>query len=128
MNKYSYIAALALCSAGLAQDRNPNQPQPGQTPPAQNRPEIVERQQQAKPAEGEGFTQKVKELFTDWRFEDLPPAVQKTVQAQSQGQKISDIDRNNRGALPSIWEIEFEQAGRNREIHISEDGTLLPEN
>jgi uncharacterized membrane protein YkoI len=65
-------------------------------------------------------------LFSDHRLEDLPPAVQKTVREQAGAQKIADIDRETRTGR-TVWEIELEQEGRNREFHVAEDGTLMPE-
>jgi len=65
-------------------------------------------------------------LFSDHRLEDLPPAVQKTVREQAGAQKVADIDRETRTGR-TVWEIELEQEGRNREFHVAEDGTLMPE-
>jgi uncharacterized membrane protein YkoI len=125
MNKYVYIAAFALCGSALAQDQNLNQPQPAR--PAQPAPEVSRQPQPTAPATA---TERAKEglsnLVNDWRLEDLPQAVQKTVREQAGGQKIADIDRESRTGR-TVWEVEFEKAGRNTEIHVSEDGTLMPE-
>jgi uncharacterized membrane protein YkoI len=133
MNKYIYIAAFVLCGSGLAQDQNQNlnQPQPGQNQPAQLQPDVTQRQQPAAPdttptTTGERATQALSNVITDWRIEELPQAVQKTVREQAGGQKIADIDRESRTGR-TIWEVEFEKAGRNTEIHVAEDGTLIPE-
>jgi uncharacterized membrane protein YkoI len=112
MKRYIYIAALALCGAALAQEPQPGQRQPSQTPPPATA--------------GERAKDALSNLVTDWRLEDLPQAVQKTVREQSGGQKIADIDRESRTGR-TVWEVEFEKAGRNTEIHIAEDGTLMPE-
>ena len=126
MNNYIYIAAFALCGSILAQDqnRNLNQPQPGQNQPA--------KPQQSAPPDttptttGERATQALSNLVTDWRMEDLPQVVQKTIREKAGGQKIADIDRESR-TRRTVWEVEFEQEGRNTEIHVSEDGMLIPE-
>ncbi len=132
MNKYIYISALALCGYGLAQDQNkPSNPgQPGEYRPGQQ-PPTVSQQSPATPGSAPATaTERAKEalsnLVTDWRLEELPPAVQKTVRDKAGGQKITDIDRESRTGR-TIWEVEFEQAGRNSEIHVADDGTLLPE-
>lgn len=131
MKKCLYIAALALCSSGFAQEQNrpPGQPQPpGQ--PAPSQPTVSQRPPTSTPSAPATTTERLKEglsnLTTDWRLEDLPPAVQKTVRDQSGGQKIADIDRETRtGRI--VWEVEFEKEGKNTEIHVADDGNLMPE-
>jgi uncharacterized membrane protein YkoI len=61
---------------------------------------------------------------SDYRLRDLPQAVQKTVREQSGGSEIADIDRETRTGRV-LWEVEFEKDGRNTEIHVAEDGTLV---
>lgn len=58
------------------------------------------------------------------KFAELPAAVQKTVKEQAQGQTIDDIDRETWNGK-QVYEIEFEQEGGNREIHIADDGSLV---
>lgn len=70
--------------------------------------------------------QGAKNIFTELKFEDLPAAVQATVRQQSGGTKINDIDREDRTGK-TVYEIEFDKEGANTEIHVAEDGTLLPE-
>ena len=126
MKKCLYLATLALWGSSFAQDQNPNQPgrQPAQNPPARTvqptTPPSAPTTTRERAAEG------LSNLMTDWRIEDLPPAVQKAVRDQSGGQKIADIDRETRTGR-TVWEVEFEKDGRNTEIHLAEDGTLLPE-
>jgi uncharacterized membrane protein YkoI len=135
MNKCIYVAAIALVGSSIAQEQSRKEI-PKQAPtsqPAESRSQANPSQ----PAVGVDLTRTsandragsgLKELFMDWRLEDLPPAVQKTAQEQSKGAPIKDIDRDDRGGQPSVWEIEFEQAGKNREVRIREDGSLIPEN
>src|SRR5262245_55829943 len=75
---------------------------------------------------GEKAVQGLKNTFTQYRIEDLPAAVQKTVREQAGGQPIADIDRQDRTGQ-TVWEVEFEREGRNPRIHVASDGTLLPE-
>ena len=58
------------------------------------------------------------------RLEDLPGAVQETVRKEAAGREIADIDRESWKGRP-VYEVEFRQAGRNPQIHVAEDGTLL---
>ena len=107
-------AVVLTVSVVSALGQNPNQPQPtgaqtGQTPP---------------PTAGARVSQGLSNVVTDHRFEDLPPAVQKTVREQAGTSKIADIDRETRtGRI--VWEVEIEQQGRNTEIHVAEDGSLV---
>jgi len=55
---------------------------------------------------------------------DLPEAVQKTIQQQAAGREVVDIDKetwNNR----TVYEVEFAQTGRNAQIHIADDGSIV---
>ena len=133
MKQYIYIAAFTLCGAGLAQDQNriPAQPQPAR--PAQAQPGQPSATQPPSTTQdttprtaGERAAAAASNVFTDWRMEDLPQAVQKTIREQSAGQKIADIDRETRTGR-TLWEVEIEKEGKNTEIHIAEDGTLVTE-
>jgi len=75
---------------------------------------------------GEKAVQGVKNTFTQYRIEDLPTAVQKTVREHSAGQPIADIDRQDHTGQ-TVWEVEFEREGRNPTIRVANDGTLLAE-
>jgi uncharacterized membrane protein YkoI len=123
MKQYIYIATFALCGSGLAQDQNriPNQPQPDR--PAQAQPATPDTTPRTA---GERAAAAVSNVFTDWRLEDLPQPVQKTIREQAAGQKIADIDRETRTGR-TLWEVEIEKEGKNTEIHIAEDGTLVTE-
>ena len=70
--------------------------------------------------------QGAKNIISEMKFDDLPPAVQATVRQQSGGTKITDIDREDRTGK-TIYEIEFEKDGDNKEIHVAEDGSIQPE-
>ncbi len=70
--------------------------------------------------------QGAKNIFTELKFEDLPLTVQAQVRQQSGGTKINDIDREDRSGQ-TVYEIEFDRDGANQEIHVAEDGTLIPE-
>jgi len=74
----------------------------------------------------EKIQQGAKNVFTELKIEDLPAAVQKTVRDQAAGANVADIDREDRTGR-TIYEVEFETAGVNREIHVAADGTLLTE-
>jgi uncharacterized membrane protein YkoI len=133
MNKYIYIAALAAWSSALAQEQNPNraqaqpnQPRPVQPQPGLNQPASSAATDPAPKTAVDRAAEGLGNIITDWRLEDLPPAVQKTVREHSGGQQIADIDRESRTGR-TVWEVEFDKAGQNTEIHVADDGTLMPE-
>ena len=121
MKNHLYLAAAIISVSAFAQ--NP----PNQTPSPQTQPPPARSTQPGAPATvGDRLSKGLSNLVADHRLEDLPPAVQKTIREQSGGQKIADIDRETRTGR-TVWEVEFEKDGRNTEIHVGEDGTLIPD-
>lgn len=57
-------------------------------------------------------------------LESLPSAVQQTVRNEARGREIGDIDRENWEGR-TVYEVEFRSEGRNPQIHIAEDGSLI---
>ena len=55
---------------------------------------------------------------------ELPPAVRETVKKESAGRIIADIDRETWQGR-TVYEVEFEAPGRNPQIHVAEDGTVV---
>lgn len=55
---------------------------------------------------------------------ELPAAVQATVQRQASGREIVDIDRETHKGR-TVYEVEFRQSGKNEEIVIAEDGSVV---
>jgi uncharacterized membrane protein YkoI len=56
--------------------------------------------------------------------EELPAAVRETIKKQATGRPIADIDRETwRGRI--VYEVEFKASGRNPQVHIAEDGTVV---
>jgi uncharacterized membrane protein YkoI len=115
-----YALAAAFSMGAIAQQPS----QPGQTPAGQPTPQPQSSQT---PSAGERATRGLSNILTERRIQDLSAAAQKTVREQSGGLKIADIDREDRTGR-TIWEVEFEKSGRNTQIHVAEDGTLVPEN
>lgn len=60
----------------------------------------------------------------DLRLEDLPEAAQQTVQREKGDGTIEDIERDTERGQ-TVYEVEFEQDGRDYEIDVAEDGSLL---
>lgn len=58
------------------------------------------------------------------RFSDTPPAVQATIQREANGAEIADIDKERREGRV-LYEVEFKNPGRNIEIHVAEDGSIV---
>lgn len=61
------------------------------------------------------------------RFSDTPPAVQAVIKREAKGSEIADIDKERRDGRV-VYEVEFKDSGRNREIHVAEDGSIVPDN
>lgn len=124
------ILAAALTSVGFGQEQNRSEitTPPTQTPPTPAQGGAADRQTggTADTRAGGRLTQGAANVMTNWKLEDLPQPVQKTIQQQAGTAKIADIDREDRSGK-TVWEVEFDREGRNTEIHVSDDGTLLPE-
>jgi hypothetical protein len=60
------------------------------------------------------------------KLEDLPAAAQETVRREAGGRDIADIDEE-RWNERRVYEVEFRQSGRNPQIHVAEDGTIVRE-
>src|SRR6185503_19311338 len=58
------------------------------------------------------------------QLEETPVAVQETIKREAAGSEIADIDKEHRDGRV-VYEVEFKQRGKNSEIHIAEDGTIL---
>jgi uncharacterized membrane protein YkoI len=59
-----------------------------------------------------------------FKLNEVPASVQKTVQEHAAGRKVVDIDKetwNNR----TVYEVEFAQSGRNAQLYVAEDGTIV---
>lgn len=60
----------------------------------------------------------------DVPLDSLPPAAKATVLREVKGGQILDVERDTkRGKV--VFEVEFVEGGKNWEIHVAEDGTLL---
>jgi uncharacterized membrane protein YkoI len=57
-------------------------------------------------------------------MEDLPPAVLETVKAESAGGEIKELALETEGGK-TFYEVEFKKDGKEHEIKIAEDGTVL---
>jgi len=57
-------------------------------------------------------------------MKDLPPAVQATVNAETQGGKIKELAHETEDGK-TFYEVEFEKDGKEHEVKIAEDGTVL---
>jgi uncharacterized membrane protein YkoI len=58
------------------------------------------------------------------KFNELPPAVQKTVRAQAPNAEIADISHNTRDGI-DVYEVEFKEPGTNPKVMVAADGRLL---
>jgi hypothetical protein len=76
-----------------------------------------------------GLVQDVKKALTPTgavgtKFSALPEAVQKTVQAHAPESQIADISRHTDNGR-TIYEVSFQDQGKNPSIKVAEDGTLV---
>lgn len=67
---------------------------------------------------------KVLEIEESMKMEDLPPAVQETVKAESAGGKIKELVLETEKGK-TFYEVEFKKEGKEHEVKIAEDGTVL---
>jgi uncharacterized membrane protein YkoI len=58
------------------------------------------------------------------KFNELPPAVQKTVRAEAPNAEIADIFQKTQDGM-EVYEVEFNQPGTNPKLIVASDGRLL---
>lgn len=58
------------------------------------------------------------------KFNELPPAVQKTVRAQAPNAEIADVSHKTRDGM-DVYEVEFKESGTNPKLIVAADGKLL---
>jgi len=58
------------------------------------------------------------------KFNELPPAVQKTVRAQAPQGEVADVSHKTDNGM-DLYEIEFREPGRNPKITVAADGKLV---
>ncbi len=58
------------------------------------------------------------------KFNELPPAVQKTVRAQAPNAEIADVDRTTRDGI-DVYEVKFRGANGNPKVIVGTDGHLI---
>jgi uncharacterized membrane protein YkoI len=61
---------------------------------------------------------------TGTKFSALPEKVQKTIQTTVPGGQIADISRHEKDGRV-IYEVQFQDKGKNPSIRVAEDGTLV---
>lgn len=58
------------------------------------------------------------------KLSEVPEVVQNTINQHAAGRKIADIDKETWNGR-TVYEVEFAQAGRNAQIHVAEDGSMV---
>ena len=58
------------------------------------------------------------------KFNELPPAVQKTVRAQSPNGEIADVTKKTENGM-EVYEIQFREPGSNPKVVVAADGKLV---
>jgi hypothetical protein len=54
----------------------------------------------------------------------VPPAVRATIEREMQGGRLKEIERETKNGRV-VYEVEMVRDGKERELHIAEDGTVL---
>ena len=57
---------------------------------------------------------------------ELPRAVQRTIKQRVPNARIEDIDKETRTGR-TVYEVTFENPGKNPKLHVAEDGTIVQE-
>jgi uncharacterized membrane protein YkoI len=57
-------------------------------------------------------------------LESAPQAVQDTIRREARGRPVADVDQESWDGR-TVYEVEFRAAGRNPQLHVAEDGTIL---
>jgi uncharacterized membrane protein YkoI len=81
------------------------------------------------PTKPNGLVSDVKKALTPTgavgtKFSALPEAVQKTIQAHAPESQIADVSRHSDNGRV-IYEVSFQDQGKNPSIKVAEDGTLV---
>jgi uncharacterized membrane protein YkoI len=58
------------------------------------------------------------------RIDQVPAAVKATIERETKGGRIKEIERETKNGR-TVYEVEFEEGGKEREIHVAEDGSVL---
>jgi uncharacterized membrane protein YkoI len=58
------------------------------------------------------------------KFNELPPAVQKTVRAQAPNAEIADVSHKTQDGM-DVYQVEFAEPGKNPKLMVAADGKLL---
>src|SRR2546422_10161946 len=61
---------------------------------------------------------------TSQKFNELPPAVQKTVRAQAPNAEIADISKKTENGM-DVYELQFHEPSANPKIVVAADGNML---
>jgi len=62
--------------------------------------------------------------FETLSMADLPPVVRETIRREAGGYKIAEIEKATSDGR-AVYEVDIERNGKNRELHIAMDGTIV---
>ena len=62
--------------------------------------------------------------FETLSMSELPPVVRETVRRQAGGYKIAEIEKATLNGR-TVYEVDIERDGKNRELHVATDGTIV---
>ena len=58
------------------------------------------------------------------KLDELPPAVKKTVEMETKGATVREIEREDKDGKP-VYEVEYTKAGSDWELHVGATGKVL---
>ena len=62
--------------------------------------------------------------FETVTLSEVPPVVRETIQREAGGYRIAEIEKATRDGR-QVYEVDIERDGKNRELHVAMDGTLV---
>jgi uncharacterized membrane protein YkoI len=62
--------------------------------------------------------------FESLSLSEVPPVVRETIRREAGGYKIAEIEKATAGGR-MVYEVDIERDGKNRELHVAADGTIL---
>ena len=62
--------------------------------------------------------------FETLSISEVPPVVRQTIRREAGGYKIAEIEKATRNGR-TVYEVDIERDGKNRELHVAADGTVM---
>jgi len=66
----------------------------------------------------------LEQKVTKFKLDQLPPAVRATIEKESAGGKVEEIEKETENGK-TFYDVEIEKNGHESSVHVSEDGKVL---